>query len=168
MLLGIGNEYRHDDGVGLIVVRHLKAKALPHVIAIESREGLTALEACHKADFVIVADAVVSGVEPGTICRLQAHVEPLPRQVFRGSTHTFGVAEVIALARALNQLPRRLIVYGIEGKNFAPRTGLSEAVEKAVPEAIARIVQEIVELDIGQEADADAHAPKCDLGEGEV
>jgi len=52
----------------------------------------------------------------------------------------FGAAEVIELGRALNQWPPRLIVYGIEGKNFAPRTGLSEAVEKAVPEVIARIV----------------------------
>ncbi len=43
---------------------------------------------------------------------------PYRLQRYRTSTHGFGVAQAIELARALNQLPRRLRVYGIEGYRF--------------------------------------------------
>jgi hypothetical protein len=45
-----------------------------------------------------------------------------------------GVAEAIELARALGALSRSLVVYGIEGKNFAAGVGLSYEVEKAAGE----------------------------------
>jgi hydrogenase maturation protease len=51
-----------------------------------------------KANMVIVLDAVVSGAQPGTICRFDAQADPLPTRWFHGSTHAFGVAEAIELA----------------------------------------------------------------------
>ncbi|HKC86245.1 MAG TPA: hypothetical protein VKG02_09745 [Blastocatellia bacterium] len=45
------------------------------------------------------------------------------------------MAEAIELARALGNIPQRLMVYGIEGKNFAAGVGLSAEVEKAAGEA---------------------------------
>lgn len=34
------------------------------------------------------------------------------------STHTFGVAEAIGLARTLGKLPRQVIVFAVEGASF--------------------------------------------------
>jgi hydrogenase maturation protease len=59
------------------------------------------------------------------------------------STHAFGVAEAIELARALGQLPARFLVYGIAGKNFTAGCELSLAAEKAIDEAIGRVQQEL-------------------------
>jgi hydrogenase maturation protease len=168
VLLGIGNDYRRDDGVGLVVVRHLQAKAMPHVTIIESRDGLAALASCREADLVIVVDAVSSGAEPGTIFRLSAHAEPIPAQLCQRSTHTLGVAEAIELARALHQLPRRLIVYGIEGERFEAGAGLSAAVAQAVPEIIERIAQEVAAVDLNRESPPDGHAPEGDPEAGGV
>ena len=38
--------------------------------------------------------------------------------VFRTSTHAFGVAEAVRLARVLDLMPGRPLIYGIEGRRF--------------------------------------------------
>lgn len=116
LIIGIGNAYRGDDAVGLHVAQCLKKQAHDHVHVIEeSGEGASLMECWKDANSVILIDAVSSGAKPGTIHRLDAHTQPIPTNFFHYSTHAFGVAEAIELSRALNQMPRRLIVYGIEG-----------------------------------------------------
>jgi hydrogenase maturation protease len=53
------------------------------------------------------------------------------------------VAEAIELARALSNFPQRLVVYGIEGKNFAAGVGLSAEVEKAAGETVRQALATI-------------------------
>jgi hydrogenase maturation protease len=72
-----------------------------------------------------------SGAEIATIHRIDAHTQSIPSQFFHYSSHAFGVAEAIELARSLNQLPDKLVLYGVEGKIFATGIGLSEAVQQA-------------------------------------
>jgi len=142
LLIGIGNEYRSDDGVGLVATR--KLRALPNAKVIEeSGEGMALMEVWKGADTVILLDAVSSSAAPGTIHRFEVHAEPIPTKVFNCSTHAFSIAEAIELARTLNQLPPRMIVYGIEGKNFAAGVGLSSEVEKAVQDVVERVLQDI-------------------------
>ena len=57
---------------------------------------------------------------------------PLPRGALGMSTHGFGLAEALELARALGQLPRRCIVYAIEGASFETGAPLSPEVAAAV------------------------------------
>jgi hydrogenase maturation protease len=144
LLIGVGNEYRGDDGVGLIVARRLREKSLKEVAVMEaSGEGVSLIEAWKAALTVILADAVCSGAEAGTIHRFEAHNQPLPAKFFRYSTHAFGVAEAIELARALNQLPPHLIVYGIEGRNFAAGVGLSPEVNEAAQRVVGCALQDL-------------------------
>jgi hydrogenase maturation protease len=144
LIIGLGNEYRHDDAVGLVAVRRLKGAAPEHVRVLEeSGEGTALMESWKGADAVILIDALHSGAKAGTVRRLDAHRQPIPTGLFRYSTHAFGVAESVELARALGQLPPRLIVYGIEGTNFEAGLGLSPEVEKAVPKAVERVLGEL-------------------------
>jgi hydrogenase maturation protease len=125
LIIGIGNEYRGDDAVGLIVVRRLKEHLAGSPTVLEqSGDGAALMEAWQGAEKVIIIDAVMSGAAPGTIHRFDASAQPLPKDAFRCSTHAFGVAEAIELSRALSELPQSLVVYGIEGKNFAAGVGL--------------------------------------------
>ena len=57
------------------------------------------------ADEVVVVDAVRSGAPPGTRAPLRRAGEPLPPALRGASTHAFGLAEAIELARALGRLP---------------------------------------------------------------
>ncbi|WKZ17879.1 MAG: hydrogenase maturation protease [Candidatus Jettenia sp. CY-1] len=144
LIIGIGNTYRRDDAVGLVIAQHIKKQVPDYVSVIEeSGNGVALMESWKNADTVILIDAVHSGTKPGTIHRFNASAHPLPAEFFRYSTHTFGVAEIIELARTLNQLPSHLIVYGIEGKRFEAGIGISPEVNKVVQKVVNRLRQDI-------------------------
>jgi len=146
LLIGVGNEYRSDDGVGLVVVRALQARGLPDTSCIESNgDGVALMEAWTTASRVILIDAVSSGAEPGRIHHFDALAQPIPASFSFPSTHAFGVAEALQLARTLHRLPSSLLVYGIEGKNFFAGVSLSSKVENAVREVVEQIVKEVQE-----------------------
>ena len=103
------------------------------------------IDAWEGADTVWLVDAVSSGAEPGTVHRVDAGRDELPRELFRASTHAFGLAEAVELARALDRLPSRVVVYGIEGTSFAAGEGLSVAVEAAVGQVVEAVRKEVEE-----------------------
>jgi hydrogenase maturation protease len=143
LVIGVGNEFRRDDGVGLVVARRI-AQECPEITVIEqSGEGAALMETWQNDETVFLIDAVSSGAAPGTIHRLDAHEQEIPAQFFSYSTHAFSVAEAIELARVLNNLPSRLIVYGVEGQDFASGLGLSTATEQAAQKVTQRILEEI-------------------------
>jgi hydrogenase maturation protease len=143
IVIGIGNEFRGDDAAGLAAARLLRKQLSAEVRVIEqSGDGGTLLNAVQNEDTVIVLDAVQSGAPPGTIHRLCANQDRIPRGLFPHSTHSFGVAEAIALAQSLQMLPSRLLIYGIEGENFAFTTRLSAHVRGAV----RRVTREVADL----------------------
>lgn len=144
IVLGVGNEFRGDDGVGPVVLSRLVKANLPET-SVEFRNCDTASIIDHLRDdkTVIVVDAAATGSSPGKVHRLDGCREPIPRDVFSVSTHFMGVAEAVELARSLNRLPKRFIIYGIEGKNFDYGVGLSPEVEKAVGEVAKMIIREI-------------------------
>ena len=59
------------------------------------------------------------------------------------STHGLGVAEAIELAYVLDQLPIRLRVYGIEGRQFELGAEISPQVQRAVAEVVGRIIADL-------------------------
>ena len=144
VVIGLGNLYRRDDAAGLVVAQRLRPKAPGHVTVVEHEGEPTALlEAWRDAHAVVLIDAVFSGAEAGTIHRLDAQAARIPQELFRYSTHAVSVAEAIELARALGQLPSKLVVYGIEGRDFGAGLGLSPEVEGRVDELVERVLQEL-------------------------
>ncbi len=144
-IIGVGNAWRGDDAVGLLVARSLKQENLPQVEISENLGTASALaDAWQDAVQVIVVDAVVAGAPLGAIFRLDAHNAAATFPVSRSpSSHGGGVAEAVALGRLFQELPPVLIIYGIEGENFSLGGGLSPAVAAAIPEAVRRITAEI-------------------------
>lgn len=144
LVIGIGNEYRGDDGVGLAAVRALQAIKLMNVRLMESDGNCTTLlESWKNTSKVILIDAVFSGARTGTIFRFDTRAQSIPATYTFSSTHAFGIVETLALARTLNQLPPTMIVYGIEGENFATGDDLSPAVRKAVQKVVAQVIGDI-------------------------
>jgi hydrogenase maturation protease len=143
IVFGVGNRFRSDDAVGLVVAERLTAGGpRPEVMV---RQGLVweLGESWLNADGAVVVDAMASADPPGTIRRFDLADAPLPRLALRCSTHGFGVAEVIELARSRGRLPRRLIVYGVVGSCFDHGFGMSAPVERAVDVAVDRILGDV-------------------------
>jgi hydrogenase maturation protease len=154
LLIGLGNKHRHEDGVGLYIAHCLRAENLGPTLKIVEEEGdvLYLLDSWHDADVVIVVDAVYSGARPdgtrfspGTvhhfeICRDTGCEEVLPQGIFLYSTHAFGLADIVHLAHALDRLPPRLIVYGVEGANFEMGDGISIDVLAGAEQVVSDII----------------------------
>ncbi|MBM3892546.1 MAG: hydrogenase maturation protease [Verrucomicrobia bacterium] len=147
LIIGIGNDHRHDDAAGLIAARRLCARKLPRVTVVEATgEGTALMELWQDAGTVILLDAVQSGAAPGTLHRLDARAQTVPTRFLRCSTHAFGVAEAIELARALDQLPPRLLIFGVEARDFSQGTGLSPEVKNALPIFLKTVAQAVKSL----------------------
>ena len=132
-VIGVGNEWRSDDGAGLEVARRLGGQQL-------QGEPIGLVEALDGTDELAIVDAVFSGAPPGTVHEFEAGAEPLPVAIFgASSTHALGLAEAIEIARSLGRLPARVRVLGIEGARFDYGRGLSPEVEEAVEECTRSI-----------------------------
>ncbi|HEY1348146.1 MAG TPA: hydrogenase maturation protease [Ktedonobacteraceae bacterium] len=150
LVIGIGNEYRGDDALGLVVARMLRARTEGSVRVVESAgDCTTLLETWKQARKVLLVDAVLSGARPGTIHRFDVSARAIPSGCVLASTHAFGLADTLALAHIMGQLPPDVLVYGLEGERFAVGEGLSPAVQHALPSLIACIL-----------ADIDCHSPR--------
>jgi hydrogenase maturation protease len=111
-------------------------------------------------DTVILVDAAAPLARPGRIRCLDLTASPLPTGLSHSSTHAVGVGETIELARSLGRLPRRLILYLVEGESFAAGGSLSPAVAAAadrVTESIrVDIAAALLEVDRPHGAASDA------------
>jgi hydrogenase maturation protease len=140
LIIGVGNPDRGDDAAGILVARQLKRASPEGFEVIEQiGDGAALMDAWQGFDTVILVDAVQSGAPPGTIHRLDARAQPIPSRFFHCSTHAFGVAEAIETARALDRLPPRVLVFGIEGNNFGAGEEISDKISAACTEVAARI-----------------------------
>jgi len=139
LVIAAGNRDRGDDGAGPAVADLLRATPLEAEL-IEPRVLPPDLHASWSAEReVIVVDAVRSGAAPGTVHRLDARAAPLPTELANLSSHGLGLAHAVELARALDALPARLIVYGIEAgpcELGAPLTSPVRAAVAQVADAI--------------------------------
>jgi hydrogenase maturation protease len=146
-IIGLGNAWRGDDAVGLVVVRRLR-ELLPAADVIErSGEPADLLEALGDGvEEVMLVDAVSSGAPPGDVHRLDASAVALPFAA-GASTHGLGLAETIELGRALGRLPARLLVYGIEGRAFELGAPLSPEVARAAVVVVAELRQFLEEVE---------------------
>jgi hydrogenase maturation protease len=143
LIIGVGNEFRDDDAAGILVAREIRRRCGKATVVEVSGEGTALMAAWSGHENVIIVDAVSSGKEPGTITTFNIGEEDLPRRLFHCSSHVFGIAEAVALAKRLHNLPARLILYGIEGKDFGVGIGLSTPVVRHIPDLIAMILKEL-------------------------
>lgn len=149
LVIGIGNADRGDDAAGLAVVRAVRAAvtavaAVAGTVTIAELAGdqLGLLDLWAGAGEVIVIDAVCSGAPPGTVFRFTAD-RPLAHAFTHAGTHTFSLADVIELARNLDELPSGLAGYGIEGRSFGFGEPLSAPVAAAVADVTGALLTEL-------------------------
>ncbi|MEX2984226.1 hydrogenase maturation protease [Streptomyces sp. C36] len=148
-VIGVGNEFRRDDGVGPVVVARLRERAahggLPAGIRLVCCDGEPGrlIDLWEGAETALVVDAAHAHPgRPGRIHRL----EPTRYEAWRAGTassHGLGLGEAVELARALDRLPRRLVVHAVEGADGSLGTGLTPAVAAAIGPLTERIERDI-------------------------
>ena len=143
-IIGMGNEDRQDDGIGIVIAQRMKAIVPPGVtVKIARREALELLDFWKNANKVMVIDAVNGGGMVGKVYRFSVDKEPLPCEFSNYSTHSFSLDQVIELAKNLDQLPPELIIFGIQGKNFQVGRGISKELERNIERVVSLISDEV-------------------------
>jgi hydrogenase maturation protease len=146
LVVGVGNDDRGDDGVGPLVARLLGcalADDPPPGVAVLPWTGapLGLLDVWEGWDRLVLIDAMVSGGPPGA-CRRWGADAPFRTDAGR-STHGFGLASTLALARTLDRAPATVEVWGIEGAAFEPGAPLTPAVACAALALVERLGREL-------------------------
>jgi hydrogenase maturation protease len=154
VVIGVGNPYRRDDGVGPAVVERLRER-VPADVRLEESEGEPShlLELWTDADLAIVVDAVrTADGRPGRIHRRRVdRAEPAGRSA---STHRADLGDAIALASAVDRLPGTLVLYGIEVVDTSYGAGLTPPVETAAGEVAGAILARLKDASGGRDVSA--------------
>jgi hydrogenase maturation protease len=160
LVLGLGNPLRGDDGIGPRVVELLKQGGLPDgaeavdvgvagfnllYLLAKSREvggaesGVPAGDAPQR---VIIVDAADVGLEVGQFARFTPDQVELMGALETPASHQAGLAEVLALARALERPLPEIVVFGVQPGSLEWGAGLTPEVEAAVPLLAAAVLRE--------------------------
>ena len=150
IVIGVGNEFRRDDGVGPEVVSRL-GPAVPDSVRLVVSDGEPArmIEAWTGADLAVVVDALrvagtaqAGGPATGRTHRLvidEATAEPASTV----SSHGLGLGDAIGLARALDLMPARLIVHAVEVTDCGYGVGLTPAVAAAAETITSAVLRDL-------------------------
>lgn len=133
-IIGIGSPVEGDT-VGLELVDMLQQQPIwrqnPAIEWLQlERPGAALLSYFVGADSICLVDALDGDVDRGVV---ELDVKALMLESGALSSHQFGVAETLRLAQSLNQLPPRLIIFGV-GKG--ERATLLEELTQRMQETI--------------------------------
>lgn len=142
LVIGIGNDFRRDDGVGLAAAQRIAERNLPGVRVVSGiSEPATLLEAWNGATRAVVVDASTgANSAPGRIRRWTRSDLQTSAVV---SSHELGLAETCALGEALARMPDELVVFTVDVAETNHGIGLTPAVEAALPQLVDLIVEEL-------------------------
>lgn len=156
-VIGVGNEFRHDDGVALSVIARLEERAagrpLPGTeFVVSDGDPGRMIALWENADLAVVVDAAQESPappgpapDPGHVHRLELDRRELgqPLTARTHSTHGLGLGQAVEIARTLGRLPGHLVVYTVELADISLGTGLSAPVAAAVDPLVERIEADI-------------------------
>lgn len=165
VLIGVGNEYRRDDGIGPALVAALEDRWLPGVrLLVSDGEPARLIDDWAGVPLAIVVDAVLCEPStPGEIYRTEVplhshagtdlhhgsgdHGDPaLEAHPHSAGSHSLGIPDAVRLAQALDRLPRRLVVYAVEAADVAFGTDLSVPVAAALPRLIDAVLTDLTDV----------------------
>jgi hydrogenase maturation protease len=138
VVIGVGNTFRRDDGVGPAVAAAVTA-APGVAVVICPAEPTAVLDAWDGSEVAVVVDAAVGGppgrIRTGTLDEYAAR-KPV-------SSHDLGLQQTYLLGRELGRAPAELVVVTVDIADAGHGVGLTPAVAAALPEAV-RIVERLV------------------------
>jgi hydrogenase maturation protease len=142
VVIGVGNDYRRDDGVGPAVAAAIGELALPDVRVLTGIEDpMRLLDAWSGAALAVIVDAAITTESmPGRIHRITADALASITGI---SSHNFNVAEAFALGQALGRAPHQLVLLAVEVADTGHGIGLTPQVSAAVPAVVTAAVAQI-------------------------
>lgn len=150
-LIGLGNILMQDEGIGVHAIKALQERFLipPELEVVDGgTAGLNLLPFLEGRDRVLFVDAVDFGQEPGFMGELANDAIPALFGKDKASLHHVGLAEVLALARLMEILPKEICLIGIQPQAMEPGLELTELLQEKLERLITHISAKLGEWDI--------------------
>jgi hydrogenase maturation protease len=145
VVIGVGNPYRGDDGIGPAVIDRLE-RLRPAGVRLVCCDGEPAglIDAWTGAGVAVIVDAVLcEPSEPGRVHRSELDQLAASGRPHQAGSHSLGVPDAVRLARALDRMPDRLVVYAVEAAELGFGTELSGPVTAALPRVLDAVLAEL-------------------------
>jgi hydrogenase maturation protease len=147
VVIGVGNEFRRDDGFGPRVVTELERRRDrdPRLAAVDLRacdgEPTRLLDGWAGAALAVVIDVTDAGDDRMGGWSEFVFTDAPPDDLVAEGTHQMALSTTVSLARALDRLPARLVVLVAHGHEFGFGLGLTGAVAAAVNPVADRVCE---------------------------
>jgi len=145
LVLGVGNVLLGDEGIGIRVVEELENRfSFPEDVMIldGGTAGIELLRYIEGRDLLIVIDAMRADLAPGTVFRVEDEDVP-KRFMSRISPHQIGLSDLLAAGILSDQIPERMILFGVEPERLETGIYLSPVVESSLEKIIKAILEEL-------------------------
>lgn len=145
LVLGIGNVLLTDEGVGVRTLKELERRfSFPANVELldGGTAGIELLRHIRNRDCLIIIDAMKSGQVPGTIVRVAGEDVPAAFRT-RISPHQLGLSDLLAAAMLTDELPKNLILFGVEPESIDIGLDLTETVEANLGKLIEAVADEL-------------------------
>ena len=138
LVLGIGNELFHDEGLGIVAAKAIAALNLPGVEVLDGGTlGLAITPEMEDRQGVLVFDAVVKGGSvAGDVLVLRDDEIPATRQMLM-SVHQIGVVDALLATELTGTKPERVAACGIVPASLEVGWGLTPETEARIPQLVA-------------------------------
>ncbi len=144
LILGIGNILMSDEGVGIRAVERIEKdfKLSDNITLLDGgTAGYALLDIIKEYEKVIIVDAVLGGMEPGTIYTLTAD-DIMTKPDLKLSGHQIDLSEVVSLAKKLGELPE-LLLFGVEPGSLDYSSELGPEVSGVMDRLIETVIDEV-------------------------
>jgi len=146
VIIGVGNLLLKDEGVGVHVAQELQKRDLSSAVEVHDGAvaGIGLLDFFPGASKVLLIDAADMNLDPGAIVRFTPEEVISEKGGPRFSAHDVSLLEVLKLAKALDQYPLEVVIFGIQPKEISWGTELSPEVRASVPKVIEAVLKEVI------------------------
>ncbi len=148
LVMGIGNVLLSDEGVGVKAVEELQSRyTFPKGVELldGGTAGIELLTYIRNRQVVIIIDAMHWNKTPGAIGKVENEDVPAAFRT-RISPHQLGLSDLLAAAMLTDEMPGRLVLFGIQPGSLEPGFSLSPPVEENFEKLLACVLDELGSL----------------------
>ena len=145
LILGIGNVLLTDEGIGVRALKELERRfTFPDNVELldGGTAGIELLRHIRLRDYLIIIDAMKCDQEPGTVFRVEGADVPAAFRT-RISPHQLGLSDLLAAAMLTDELPKNLVLFGVEPESIDIGLDLTDTVEASVEKLVSAVADEL-------------------------
>lgn len=142
VVIGVGNTFRRDDGIGPAVAAAVEQRRPPGVRVLSCAGEMTQImDGWEGAEVAVVIDAAIGGAA-GEVrcCGLDDFVDATPF-----SSHELSLRNTFELADALDRAPHSVVVVTVGVTDTGHGEGLSPPVAAALDRAVDVVLQILID-----------------------